>query len=270
MSYNQDHDNSVRLRHLFFPRAISFLIELLVTFGVIFILLIDDLERKFSHKSELSDTGIADYVHQLAMHINDIVFGNDSVGKLSLFCMWAIAGMMIYIVVFKIIQLSSGTFQTMRRGIFYISADHSHGLFRWLGSLHNIFTKFIITILALSLMVALLLSTIIALLINDTNKKPAVAPRAYLPGAQITISANGFEPATLVVKKGTRVVWVNKDAASHQLVANPYPSGDSLPGLKSEILNSDQTYEYTAGTKGTFGYHDQLNPTTNGTIDVKE
>jgi hypothetical protein len=27
--------------------------------------------------------------------------------------------------------------------------------------------------------------------------------------------------------------------------ANPHPTGDSLPELKSEILNNAQTYEYT-------------------------
>ncbi len=99
------------------------------------------------------------------------------------------------------------------------------------------------------------------------TKKTTLRPSAT---ASISITAAGFEPAVLSVKKGTKIRWTNNDKAMHQVIANPHPSHDSLPGLKSEILNEGQTYEYVAGQSGSFGYHDEVNPTINATVEVAE
>lgn len=87
--------------------------------------------------------------------------------------------------------------------------------------------------------------------------------------AQVRITSSGFEPSTVVVDKGSRVVWVNADNKLHQVASNPYPKDNGLAGLKSEILNNNQTYQYTANKTGTFGYHDEMQPTVNGTLEVK-
>ena len=88
--------------------------------------------------------------------------------------------------------------------------------------------------------------------------------------ATVRITASGFQPATLAVKEGTKIVWTNDDSVLHQLASDPFPKDTGLPGLKSAILNNDQTYTYVASTTGTFGYHDQLKPTINGTLVVKK
>ena len=90
------------------------------------------------------------------------------------------------------------------------------------------------------------------------------------PIASVRITKDGFQPATLSVKQGTKIIWTNADGTMHQVAANPYPKGTDLTSLKSEILNNDQTYTYTADTVGSFGYHDQLAPTINGTLIVKK
>jgi plastocyanin len=87
--------------------------------------------------------------------------------------------------------------------------------------------------------------------------------------AEVRISGKGFEPAELTVKRGTKVVWVNNGSTLRQIASNPYPSGSGSGPLKSEILNKGQAYTYTANKTGTFGYHDQLHPTINGTLVVK-
>lgn len=88
--------------------------------------------------------------------------------------------------------------------------------------------------------------------------------------AEVTITADGFEPATLLVEPGTKVIWTNTDDELHQVAANPHPTSEELPDLKSEILNEGQTYDFIAGQSGEFGYHDYQNPTTNGTLIVVE
>ena len=88
--------------------------------------------------------------------------------------------------------------------------------------------------------------------------------------AAVTITDRGFVPATLTVRAGTRIVWTNTGATLHQVASNPFPTDNGLPGLKSAILNNTQAYSFTAGRTGTYGYHDQLDPTMNGTIVVEK
>lgn len=105
----------------------------------------------------------------------------------------------------------------------------------------------------------------VTMLISHLTNQPA--PQRV---ATIRITAKGFMPATISVKTGTKIVWTNDDDALHQIAANPFPKGTDLPHLKSEILNNAQNYTYIASTSGSFGYHDQLHPTINGTIVVKK
>lgn len=100
---------------------------------------------------------------------------------------------------------------------------------------------------------------------NDDDLKPNQAKVAV-----IRITDQGFEPSTLAVPVGTRIVWTNAGQAMRQIASNPYPRNDSLPNLKSEILNNNQSYSYNARTVGTFDYHDQLQPTVNGTLIVEK
>jgi plastocyanin len=111
---------------------------------------------------------------------------------------------------------------------------------------------------------AIALVTILALhTSNPIHHQPARV-------AVVRITKAGFVPSTLSVKRGTKVTWTNTDGNLHQVASNPFPKDTGLVSLKSEILNNDQTYTYTATTTGTFGYHDQLAPTINGTIVVQK
>ncbi len=124
---------------------------------------------------------------------------------------------------------------------------------------------------ALLIAVIVLVSTIVTLLILTVRETPTTSPpQTTQATAEVSITKDGFVPAALSVKKGTKIIWTNSDGATHQLQANPHPTGKSLPGLKSEILNNKQTYSYTANKAGSFGYHDHLSPTMNGSLDVKE
>lgn len=85
---------------------------------------------------------------------------------------------------------------------------------------------------------------------------------------EVHITSKGFEPSFLVIKPGTKVIWINDDEKIHQIASNPYPADNNLAGMKSEILNNQQTYSYTFIKAGNFDYHDDLNPTTNATIEA--
>jgi plastocyanin len=106
---------------------------------------------------------------------------------------------------------------------------------------------------------------VVTALTADTNKNQKLSRVAI-----VRITESGFEPATLSVKQGTKVIWTNIDTSLHTVASNPQAHGDDIVNLKSEILNNGQSYEYVANTPGDFSYHDGQQPTVNGTIIVKK
>lgn len=96
-------------------------------------------------------------------------------------------------------------------------------------------------------------------------------PLKSFPQAQITITSQGFDPQTLLIKKGTRVTWINQDTSLHQLSSDPHPLHSSLPSLSSSALQKNQSYSFTFDSTGNFTYHDEKNPLKlKGTVVVQD
>ena len=126
--------------------------------------------------------------------------------------------------------------------------------------------------LVIGLLILLVIAALISLAINNnSSKKTNNAAKSVTPRlAYVKISDAGFSPATLSVTKGTVVIWQAKDNSKTVVVAsNPYPSDNDLKSLKSTQLGSGASYRYQFNTTGTFNYHDDLNPTVNGSVVVK-
>lgn len=121
------------------------------------------------------------------------------------------------------------------------------------------------TKLICALVIILIIACAIGLATYDQTQ-----PVSPVRVAEVKITENGFEPSTVVIKKGARVVWTNTDQANHQVASNPHPTNDGLPDLNSEMLNNNQSFEYVFQDEGNFGYHDNFNPTMNGTIVVED
>ena len=96
--------------------------------------------------------------------------------------------------------------------------------------------------------------------------QPAFTPA---PTASVTITDQGFVPATLLVKKGTIVTWKNTTTDGHSIVSNPHPTHEDLAALKSEPLPKDQVYHYKFNQTGTYNYHDEQSLTSSGTVVVE-
>jgi len=119
------------------------------------------------------------------------------------------------------------------------------------------------------MLVALALALIIVgvfLLNKSDEKKPTTninntTLAAIAQAAEVNITADGFSPATVKVKKGASVNWTNQDDATHQIAADPHPTHSSLPGLLGDPLNKGESYSYIFEKSGTYTYHDETNPT---------
>ncbi len=91
---------------------------------------------------------------------------------------------------------------------------------------------------------------------------PAPTPAASAPIAANAISIQNFafSPATLTVKKGTTVTWMNNDTATHTVKSSLFTSGNLAKG---------DTFKFTFDTVGTFNYSCGVHPSMMGTIIVQ-
>ena len=90
----------------------------------------------------------------------------------------------------------------------------------------------------------------------------AVAGPAVAATKTINIYGTAFSPKTATITEGDTVIWVNKDNANHQILAD---KGQ----FASAILHPNQSFSFTFHAAGTYTYSDELHPTIKGTITVK-
>lgn len=120
------------------------------------------------------------------------------------------------------------------------------------------------------LLAAVVIAVVAWLVAAAANNPAAPAKITPPPVAKVLITEDGFQPASLSVKAGTVVIWDNQDTKPHRVAANPYGSHTTLPSLDSKSnIATNGSYRYKFTQKGTFNYHDELNPQVNGTVIVK-
>ena len=72
-----------------------------------------------------------------------------------------------------------------------------------------------------------------------------------------------FQPATLTIKSGTQVVWLNSTDAPHTVTSDTSGVFDSPSNI-----TQNQTYKFTFTSAGTFPYHCNIHPYMKATITV--
>ena len=79
---------------------------------------------------------------------------------------------------------------------------------------------------------------------------------------EIVIENFTFQPATLTVKAGTKVTWVNKDEEPHTATA-------SDKSFNSKTLDNGDRFTTEFNTPGTYSYYCALHPRMIGKVIVK-
>jgi plastocyanin len=78
----------------------------------------------------------------------------------------------------------------------------------------------------------------------------------------VSITRTAFVPASVSVYAGDSVTWTNSDTVNHQVVSQS-------AGFASPILKPNETFSFTFGKVGRFGYRDALSSKTgSGTVHV--
>ena len=73
-----------------------------------------------------------------------------------------------------------------------------------------------------------------------------------------------FNPATITVKSGETITWINRDEEPHTIVS----VGKKFE--KSSALDTDQQFTITASAPGTYEYFCSVHPKMTGTIVVEK
>lgn len=79
----------------------------------------------------------------------------------------------------------------------------------------------------------------------------------------VTIDAVSFKPATLTIKAGDSVVWVNKDIVAHTATA------EGPKGFESGALATGKSWKRVFKAKGDLAYICRFHPTMKGRLVVQ-
>lgn len=93
-------------------------------------------------------------------------------------------------------------------------------------------------------------------------QQPQMAPTGG-GGTNVGIMDFSFNPASMSVKVGQTVMWVNNGPSMHTTTSD-------LPGWDSGALNAGEAFSHTFTTIGTFTYHCSIHPTMHGTVVVTQ
>ncbi len=87
--------------------------------------------------------------------------------------------------------------------------------------------------------------------------------------ASVEIEDSSYTPATITVKKGATVTWINKDGMGHNVVSDSdAPAGG--PPKTAELFGRGETFSFTYNTVGEFPYHCTPHPFMQGVVKVEE
>ena len=111
------------------------------------------------------------------------------------------------------------------------------------------------------------------LLSNKTNNKPAVKPttqttKSIIQTENVAVTSTGFEPKTITIKKGTRIIWTNKSGNTVTVNSDNHPTNLLWPFLNLGTFNNGSSVSVVFENTGKYTYHNYLNPDQKGIVIV--
>lgn len=103
---------------------------------------------------------------------------------------------------------------------------------------------------------------------NTSASSETTNPSANV-AATINFSDSGFSPAVTTVKVGDTVQITNTSSQVLQFDSDPHPVHSDEPELNVGTVAAGQSKTFTVTKAGHWGFHDHLNPSMTGTLDVE-
>ncbi|MBI3620430.1 cupredoxin domain-containing protein [Candidatus Roizmanbacteria bacterium] len=87
--------------------------------------------------------------------------------------------------------------------------------------------------------------------------------------SKVTVTASGFDPAVITVKKGTKVAWFNGSGTIANVSSAKHPTHLVYPKLNLGDFADGQSVSLVFTDAGIFKYHNHLNPSQFGSVTVE-
>lgn len=100
---------------------------------------------------------------------------------------------------------------------------------------------------------------------QPTNATTAQLEREGLEEqAVVRIDGSGYHPATVTIRKGQSVLWVNEDVGgNHWPASNPHPTHTDNPAFDpKQAIVPGSMWQFAFDKTGVWRYHDHLHPET--------
>lgn len=97
---------------------------------------------------------------------------------------------------------------------------------------------------------------------STTTPKASVSKTPMPSSTSVSISNFSFVPSALVIKKGTKVTWINNDSVPHTVIS------DSGNLLSSPTLAPGQSFSFAFPIAVVINYHCSIHPTMKGSVTV--
>jgi hypothetical protein len=143
LSYNEEHQRQITLLHLFLPTGYGILYEAVLAVLALVLFNLSTLSTDLLSKSLNTAHPLSAWDLLLQKSLNDLQQYH-VVQQGMLFGLWAVAGALIYILLFRMLQLYIGARQSIGTGVKLVRQEHAQGVLHWLATLHDIFLKVII------------------------------------------------------------------------------------------------------------------------------
>lgn len=100
---------------------------------------------------------------------------------------------------------------------------------------------------------------------NEINNSGPVVTNA------ISLTSDGFNPAHVIVKQFSEVVFINETGSPFWPASDNHPTHQSYPEFDpKEPISVGGRWTFSFNKSGTWSYHDHLSPSFRGTIEVEE
>lgn len=119
------------------------------------------------------------------------------------------------------------------------------------------------------IVIALALGVYVAMQKTPTNSSNTSNSSNQTAAATITYGASGFTPTSTTVKSGDTVAVKNTSSQELQMDSGPHPAHTDDTDLNVGSVPIGQTVTFTVTKKGTFNYHNHLNPSDEGSITIQ-
>ena len=85
----------------------------------------------------------------------------------------------------------------------------------------------------------------------------------------VQLTKKGFDPASITIKAGDTVKWINQSGVDASLNSADHPTHKLYPFLNQGIFGAGTAVQTKFDTKGTYSYHNHLEPTETGIVIVR-